>query len=108
MHTIVGFIQFLLMLTQSRLMPDLHGWFETKTGTEKKYTLPVGYRSGSGEKNDVYYLVIFSEEKNKITPRVSYTIPEGLFCVTAQPKKTLPVFCERKRYLVFCQLKTEG
>lgn len=108
MHTIVGFIQFMLMLTQSRLMPDLHGWFETKTVAVKQMYLPEGFRSGSLKKTEVHYFAFFSEKKYKISPRLSYAIPEGLFCVTAQHKKALPVFCEKKRYLVFCQLKTEG
>lgn len=108
MHTVVGFIQFLLMLTQSRLMPDLHGLFETKTVAGKTIYIPEGFRSDAIERRGVYFFAFFSEEKNKISPRLSYATPEGLFDETTTVKKTLPVFYQIKRYLVFCQLKTEG
>jgi hypothetical protein len=108
MHTIVGFIQFLLMLTQSRLMPDLHGLFEASTVAEKTIPIQEGFRSGAIDSRDIYFFTFFSEEKVKISPRLSYAIPEGLFYETKQFKKAPPVFCPKKRYLVFCQLKTDG
>ncbi len=111
MHTLIGFIQLLLMLTQNRLMPDLaFVWREDKvvavTAAPKLSTaawqLPVEslhrFRI-EGVRND---------DKDKWLPTVWNIVP--LFRpVTVQklvwPKKDAS---SDKLYLVFCQLRADG
>ncbi len=108
MHTIIGFIQYLLMLTQSRLMPDLHGLFDQRTTVEKHWFIPQGYRAFTVDRRDTHSWVLFSDEKDKPSPRLLYARPERHVYLRNLQKKSLLCICKKKRYLVFCQLKTEG
>lgn len=110
MYTLLGLIQ-MLMLTQSRLMPDLDVLFRPATNqTEAVSHFPAGtqqlidtgsvYRVAIGiihrKRNDEKWIP--TVRRNKITPKFSI---KNSFCRTR-------VLAAGKLYLVFCQWKTEG
>jgi hypothetical protein len=111
MHTLIGFIQLLLILTHSRLVPkELLIWNEQKAVVAKT-TGGEGQRliwETPAEKENLRTEALVQDDRD-----IWLTQPSKVYQVynRADGSKLLPpqaVVWGIKRYLVFCQLKTEG
>lgn len=109
MYSLIGLIQFLLMLTQSKLMPAMQGFWEEKTVVEKMAAANVFSDKPIAENRQTcFYATLVTRPEEKQIPRkyqqFSKPYRVGLL---KNGKPFLPAFSD-KLYLVFCQLKTEG
>jgi hypothetical protein len=111
MHTLIGFIQLLLMLTQNRLMPDLaFVWREDKVAAVTAAPKPGASAWQLPEESLHSFRAegLRNDDKDKWLPPV-YTKAPSFRPDTVQnlvwPKKDAG---SDKLYLVFCQLKADG
>lgn len=111
MHTLIGLIQLLLVLTQSRLVPNLAFVWQAEKAVVIKAEVPVGKLVGwmpatTREWHQVDALP--RDDKDKWVPQPWEVLPGY------QPQDRSKLLWPKafagsdKLYLVFCQLKTEG
>ncbi|MEO7531498.1 MAG: hypothetical protein ABIS69_08805 [Sediminibacterium sp.] len=110
MYTLLGFIQTLLMLTQSRLMPDLSMLWEPRTEIAAVVSHTTNF-AGNSIRTSAFYSSPL--EALRIRDKENWKPP-----ALNTERKSFPVLLQNikpyrrpiinKRYLVFCQWKTEG
>jgi len=111
MYSLLGFVQVLLMLTQSRLVPNLDFVWSYEHVANERITKPLSDQPALQLPNTVAYKVYRDAIQRKRKeqwaqrtgwkPRRRFQLPS----LQASRYTTKPV---NKLYLVFCQLKTEG
>ena len=111
MYHLLGLIQ-LLILTQSRLLPDLSGLFETKapvTESVSIFPMPITEQAKTGT---VYWSALQAIRRRRYAENWKPPVyTRNNFTRNASRKKPLAgnrVAIIDKLYLVFCQWKTEG
>lgn len=109
MHALIGLIQFLLMLTQSRLMPAMQGLWEEKAVVSIK-TITNGVSGIPVQENHqtVYDATNVTGPEEKQIPRRYHQLYKPYQPGLSEKRKPFARSFSDKLYLVFCQLKTEG
>jgi hypothetical protein len=111
MHLLIGFIQLLLVLTDSRFLPDMSGFWHADTVKSTKTS-----KSGKGmsveyptEKkgNLLFEIALPTGNSKMLLPAGSIANHSGdqVRNTIQFPLRVIPT---SKLYLIFCQLKTEG
>ena len=110
MNTLLSIFHLLLMLTHNRLLPDMSSVWQ-QTSTEKMVVTAAvhpGIEAPTKKQQRFQTEAIREDDKEFLTP-TAYSQAPILFLLARQhtgwPRRQLHSI---KRYLVFCQLKTEG
>lgn len=110
MNTLLSIFHLLLMLTHNRLLPDMGSvWKQAST---EKTMLAVAVNPGIGtptEKQYRFQTEAIQVEETKVLTPILYSQSSILFLLARQHtgwsrRQSYSI----KRWLVFCQLKTEG
>lgn len=109
MYALIGLIQFLLMLTQSRLMPAMQDLWEEKAVVSIK-TITNGVSGIPVKENHqtVYDATNVTGPEEKQIPRRYHQLYKPYQPGLSEKRKPFARSFSDKLYLVFCQLKTEG
>ncbi len=110
MNTLLSIFHLLMMLTHNPLLPDM-GSVWKQSSAEKKIiavVIPSGVAAPT-EKQPYFKTEAIREENKEILTPILYSRATILFLLARQhtgwPRRQTHSI---KRYLVFCQLKTEG
>lgn len=111
MNTLLSIFHLLLMLTHNRVMPDMQGIWE-QISSEKnigQQTAQYPVLQTPTEKTAAFLLEAVRTEDKEAIPPTQYS-QEPIFHLLARKQVKWPWQQLRtiKRYLVFCQMKTEG
>ena len=111
MHLFIGFIQLLLILTDSRFLPDMSAFWHSAVNEERSqnhektgYTLegPTAFEGSASF--DI--IPPTSNDKMVLAARETGFAVKVIVLNTLQPSPW--VIYTSKLYLIFCQLKAEG
>lgn len=111
MNTLLSIFHLLLLLTHNRVMPDMQGiWEQISSGksigqqTDVRPVLQI-----PTEKTTAFFLeAVRTEDKEAIPPTQYSQEPHFHLLARKQVKWSGQQLRTIKRYLVFCQMKTEG
>lgn len=108
MHTLLGFIQFLLMLTETKLIPDI-SWVWNSEPVVKEAVVTATHAVHFQDHSDVHFYfspaALCSDEEKSIPITRGTSFRNYVIRKQAWPQRQ---YVNSKLYLVFCQLKTEG
>ena len=109
MDALIGLIQFLLMLKQSRLMPTMQDLWEEKADVSIKGIKTDVSGIPVKEDHQIFYCAtnVTGPEEKQI-PRRYHQLDKPYQTGLSEKRKPLARSFSNKLYLVFCQLKTEG
>lgn len=110
MNTLLSIFHLLLILTHNRLLPDMGSVWKQATTEKKGEVVAVTPGIGSPtEKQHRFQTEAIKEEDTKVLTPILYSRASILLLLARQhtrwPRRQSHGI---KRYLVFCQLKTEG
>lgn len=111
MLTSTGFIQVLLMLTQSWFMPDLSMLFEPKPPVAEvvsvfKIKPAIQHTTSAAYRNSIEAIRRRDKQLKHAPLPVTARMPHKISLLKPVQKKHATVI--HKKYLVFCQLKADG
>jgi hypothetical protein len=111
MHLFIGFIQLLLILTDSRFLPDMSSFWHqpvSKESSQSKSLKGLTVKYPTAMAGPLSFDIIQQTNNDKLLPTFGYSdcIKRGKLGNLNQPSPR--VIHTSKLYLIFCQLKTEG
>lgn len=110
MYSILGFLQVLLMLTQTRLAPDLDFiWTKKQAATQR--IMPFAEKKIAAPVNSIYHInrdAISVYKQEKWLRRTSWNIRPRFELSFKKNTRISTTPVADKLYLLLCQLKTEG
>jgi hypothetical protein len=111
MHLFIGFIQLLLILTDSRMIPDMSAFWhdvvkEEKNKTNERKGLTLEYPSAIAAK--VSFDILHRTGNDKMVLPANQANAKSIKIILNTLAPSPRVIDTSKLYLIFCQLKTEG